>query len=172
MHCLVADKLVAWLVRQKIVSCGSRAAIKSHYESLDAIDVQFEECGRQIVALMNMLVNVEQTIGHNAADHNAACTKVQKLRADLVQCSRQFIWQSIIVSVQPPAVIVKCRVVRILKSGNLHFCALTCFSNALLYVFRATVTDQQDFHVEQNYGSLEARHLESGIVQNRWCALT
>ncbi|KAI6176935.1 Signal transducer and activator of transcription b [Aphelenchoides bicaudatus] len=110
MHTLVADKLITWLQKQKLVSCGSRASIKAHYEALDEIDVLFEKCGQQIVFLLNSLVNAEQSIGHNTPSDSIACTKIQKLANDLIQSTRHFVWQSIIVSVQPPAVVVKCRV--------------------------------------------------------------
>lgn len=108
MHSLVADKLVTWLVKQKLVCSGSRAAIKAHYGTLEDIDIQFEECGRHIVDLMNLLVRSEQA--NNTPGDIPLYSKIHKLRVDLTQCSRQFVWQSIIVSVQPPAVIVKCRV--------------------------------------------------------------
>ncbi|KAI6235462.1 SH2 domain-containing protein [Aphelenchoides besseyi] len=106
MHSLVADKLVAWLVRQKEISCGARSIIRKHYDELNNIDVQFEECGRQIVILMGQLASVEQTLG---AEDVALANRICKLRTDLIQGSRQFIWQSLIVSVQPPSVLVKCR---------------------------------------------------------------
>lgn len=74
---------------------------------------------------MNLFAAIEQVVGHGSPDAVVVCSKIQKLRADLIQSSRQFIWQSIIVSsklilnfilklifylVQPPAVLVKCRV--------------------------------------------------------------
>jgi hypothetical protein len=40
MHSLVADKLVAWLIKQKAICFGARAIIKAHYEALSLIDVQ------------------------------------------------------------------------------------------------------------------------------------
>jgi hypothetical protein len=110
MHSLVADKLVGWLVKQKTVSCGARSIIKTHYDSLSALDIQFEECGHQIVILMSLLSQFEQAVGQGSAEDVEICSKIQKARGDLIQSSRQFTWQSIIVSIQPPAVLVKCRV--------------------------------------------------------------
>ncbi|KAI6240957.1 protein of unknown function domain containing protein, protein [Aphelenchoides fujianensis] len=106
MHSLVADKLVGWLIRQKELSCAARAIIRKHYENLDQIDIQFEECGRQIVTLMSLLNNVEQTL---ACEDATLAARLCKLQTQIVQGSRQFIWQSFVVSVQPPAVLVKCR---------------------------------------------------------------
>lgn len=110
MQNLVANLLVNWLVRQKAVSCGARSIIKAHYDALSMIDMQFEECGRQIVILMSLLAQFEQAVDHFSAEAVVICSKVQKIRTSLIQSSRQFVWQSIIVSIQPPAVLVKCRV--------------------------------------------------------------
>jgi hypothetical protein len=106
MHYLVADRLVLWLVKQKEVSCGSRSVIKAHYNALDAIDNMFEKCGREVVVLIGILTAVEQML---TPEDIVLSTQIQKHRPETIQACRQFIWQSLIVAVQPPAVLVKCR---------------------------------------------------------------
>lgn len=58
------------------------------------------------MVLMSLLMQLEQNTEQDAQ----ILLKIQKTRTELIQSSRQFIWQSIIVSIQPPAVLVKCRV--------------------------------------------------------------
>lgn len=95
MHSLVADKLVEWLVKQKEISCGPRATVKAHYELLDAIDMEFEECGRQITFLINLVNNFHACFETNPA--HDVIPRLHKCRTDLIQNSRQFVWQYVLV---------------------------------------------------------------------------
>lgn len=102
----LVEQLVNWLIRQKEVSCGPRATIKKHYDLLDGMDQQFEECGRQISFLINIMDQL-----HNIIDSSTPeiFSKFQRYRSELIQNARHFVWQSLIIAVQPPVVLIKCR---------------------------------------------------------------
>jgi hypothetical protein len=106
MQILVAEKLVDWLIKQKEISCGPRAAIRKHYDILDSMDQEFEECGSQITILLNIVSQLHTIIDNTTPD---LFGRLHKSRNDLIQNTRQFVWQSLVVAVQPPVVLVKCR---------------------------------------------------------------
>jgi hypothetical protein len=106
MQILVAEKLVDWLIKQKEISCGPRAAIKKHYDLLDVMDLEFEECGQQISLLLSIVGELHNIIDNTTPD---LFGRLHKSRNDLIQNTRQFVWQSLVIAVQPPVVLVKCR---------------------------------------------------------------
>uniref|UniRef100_A0A914WIX3 Uncharacterized protein n=1 Tax=Plectus sambesii TaxID=2011161 RepID=A0A914WIX3_9BILA len=107
MQVLVNQKLVDWLVRQKACSCGTKSENQRLYDELGHLDIMFEEFGREILFLVNLIASFYQTL--NATDDFEAIQSLQALRTDIVDHSKLFVWQSVIVAVQPPAVLVKCR---------------------------------------------------------------
>ncbi|CAD5215374.1 unnamed protein product [Bursaphelenchus okinawaensis] len=105
MRSLVADHLVGWFIRQKELTCGPRILQQAHYNELDEIELIFEECGKQITTLLIIAGDVQVQIDAE----KSSFPRLLKLREDIIQSARQFVWQSVVVSVQPPAVLVKCR---------------------------------------------------------------
>ncbi|CAD5221328.1 unnamed protein product [Bursaphelenchus xylophilus] len=105
IHTLVADNLVIWLIKQKELTCGPRSVQQEHYQKLDEIEIQFEKCGVEIVAMMTTLGSLISLLN----SENPLLPRLLKCKADVVQNVRQFIWQSLVISIQPPAVLVKCR---------------------------------------------------------------
>ncbi|KHN82381.1 Signal transducer and activator of transcription b [Toxocara canis] len=96
---LMGDVLYSWAVRQQKVSIGTLWSQQAHYRLLDTIHQQFEYFGELLEQTMSGIRYIQDRYRHEAFD-----TVYLKLQ----QLAHYFLYYSIIVSRQPPSVVVKC----------------------------------------------------------------
>ncbi|VDM29829.1 unnamed protein product [Toxocara canis] len=95
----MGDVLYSWAVRQQKVSIGTLWSQQAHYRLLDTIHQQFEYFGELLEQTMSGIRYIQDRYRHEAFD-----TVYLKLQ----QLAHYFLYYSIIVSRQPPSVVVKC----------------------------------------------------------------
>ncbi|CAI5451405.1 unnamed protein product [Caenorhabditis angaria] len=96
---LMSDVLLQWAMKQQKLSIGTLYTQQLHYKELDLIHIQFEYFGELLQQTLSGLEYLKQyypNVGFEEAH--------QKVR----NMAHYFLYYSIIVSRQPPAVIVKC----------------------------------------------------------------
>uniref|UniRef100_A0A0M3I6M2 DH domain-containing protein n=1 Tax=Ascaris lumbricoides TaxID=6252 RepID=A0A0M3I6M2_ASCLU len=96
---LMGEVLYSWAVRQQKVSIGTLWSQQAHYRLLDTIHQQFEYFGELLEQTMSGVRYLQERYRHDAFD---------SLYVKLQQLAHYFLYYSIIVSRQPPSVVVKC----------------------------------------------------------------
>lgn len=96
---LMADVLYSWAVRQQKLSIGTLWTQQMHYRLLDTIHQQFEYFGELLEQTMSGLQYLRDRCHHESFD---------TLYIKLQQLAHYFLYYSVIVSRQPPSVVVKC----------------------------------------------------------------
>ncbi|KAE9549277.1 hypothetical protein FO519_007513 [Halicephalobus sp. NKZ332] len=96
---LMGDVLCSWAVRQQKVSIGSVWTQQMHYTKLGAIDTQFEYFGELLEQTLSGLEFLVESYSNQGFED--ILSRVRHL-------THYFLFYSIIVSKQPPSVVVKC----------------------------------------------------------------
>lgn len=96
---LMGEVLYSWAVRQQKVSIGTLFTQQMHYRLLDTIHQQFDYFGELLEQTLSGLHYLQERFRHDAFD---------SFYAKFQQLAHYFLYYSIIVSRQPPSVVVKC----------------------------------------------------------------
>ncbi|VDM56261.1 unnamed protein product [Angiostrongylus costaricensis] len=96
---LMSDVLLTWAMKQQKVSIGTLWTQQLHYKQLDMIHLQFEYFGELLQQTLSGLTYLRQYFPNASFDEafNKFCSM-----------AHYFLYYSVIVSRQPPSVIVKC----------------------------------------------------------------
>ncbi|CAB3397720.1 unnamed protein product [Caenorhabditis bovis] len=98
-HHLMSDVLLTWAMKQQKVSIATLFTQQLHYKELDLIHLQFEYFGELLQQTLSGLNYLKQY--YPAVGFEEIHTKIRNM-------AHYFLYYSIIVSRQPPSVIVKC----------------------------------------------------------------
>ncbi|KAK6011371.1 hypothetical protein OSTOST_23550 [Ostertagia ostertagi] len=96
---LMGDVLLSWAMKQQRVSIGTLWTQQLHYKQLDVIHLQFEYFGELLQQTLSGLTYLKQYFPSPSFDeaYNRFCSM-----------AHYFLYYSVIVSRQPPSVVVKC----------------------------------------------------------------
>jgi hypothetical protein len=96
---LMGDVLTNWAIRQKKLTIATLWTQQQNYNALNVIDTQFEYFGELLEQTLNGLTYLNKQFPNRGFEEF-----LQRVR----HTTHYFLFYSIIVSKQPPAVVVKC----------------------------------------------------------------